>query len=729
MMNPLSRKMFRDPMSSRKPAGILASSAPMMTAAQKAMAKNQPMKAQTGASVNTSNYMSAIAQLTQQGDVQTLTNILQDTRLPTGVRTAARDAIGSLQPKPRNVAPQVRPQVGPPMADIPSIQGPPAVAVPGYPVGTDSAVLAGLTDDQLAARMSAEANVLNATQSKPQTASSQVGPSMAGIPSIQGPPAVTVPGYSVGEDGAITSPLTDDQLAARMSAEMEARLKNDVGPQNIFTGTDPYDPSVYGMGDESSGLTITGQEPTPESVAFGVPALIASMRGNVRTDPTTSMIAAGQSPQGRPFGVTDTPGLDILGVFKGDEQAKDIEPDITDTGVGADTETEIETTEQQTAGESDAVKGTTGIDTSKLTQMLADHQAGESKVTPLNDQELFTQEAVEVAAMEIPKEATLSDIEEKYKDLFDYDPKQLEGDKKDAFWRNLTMAGLAMAAGESDNALTNIAKGAMVGLDTYGKEVGELTKADREAKREDRRTKLQLIQNENDRNIAMSQLKNAYNMDKAKIEQDAQQFGVTSGLQRLQLEIEQGYKRQQGEIALVTALNDAKFKNKSLQLQQDQLSLEEFKNNIANSSELARALYPLGPDYATRDEKGNITVNPAFLQQMEDDGTLDQYIDLTITGKEKSPTDTTLNAQAIANTLGVSIAEARTILTLGEDRLKEGGTLEEVMTELNIVPGAAGQTQATLSAADIQAHQSANDAAKATGAKTYTLNGVTYNVQ
>lgn len=53
MMNPLSRKMFRDPMSSRKPAGILASSAPMMTAAQKAMAKNQPMKAQTGASVNT----------------------------------------------------------------------------------------------------------------------------------------------------------------------------------------------------------------------------------------------------------------------------------------------------------------------------------------------------------------------------------------------------------------------------------------------------------------------------------------------------------------------------------------------------------------------------------------------------------------------------------------------------------------------------------------------------
>ena len=764
MMNPLSRKMFRDPMSSRKPAGILASSAPMMTSAQKAMAKNQPMKAQTGASVNTSNYMSAIAQLTQQGDIKTLTNILQDTRLPTGVRTAARDAIGSLQPKPRNVAPQVRPQVGPPMADIPSIQGPPAVSVPGYPVGTDSAVLAGLTDDQLAARMSAEANVLNAGQSKPQLASSQVGPSMARIPSIQGPPAVTVPGYSVGEDGAITSPLTDDQLAARMSAEMnalnagqnktttvspsvsqgiqnvQAALAKPTSPA-ITPGSDPLieqareqaqsgTSGISNMlggafaypGDINKALDYAYPEPPPGAsrldrglnflqrgafatirAPYDVGAQIAGFGQETEkflTEPyytPEELYAIGQSPQGRPFGVTDTPGLDILGVFKGDEQAKDIEPDITDMGVGADTDTETATTtaEQQTAGESKAVKGTTGIDTSKLTQMLADHQAGESKVTPLNDQELFTPEAVKVAAMEIPKEATLSDIEEKYKELFDYDPKQLEGDKKDAFWRNLTMAGLAMAAGESDNALTNIAKGAMVGLDTYGKEVGELTKADREAKREDRRTKLQLIQNENDKNIAMAQLKNAYNMDKAKIEQDAQQFGVTSSLQTLQLQIDEGYKQQQGEIALVTALNDANYKKDALQVQRDQLSLEQFKTNVANSSELAQLLYPLGTEYAIRDEKGNITVNPAFLQQMEDNGTLDQYIDLAITGKEKSPTDTTLNAQAIAEQQGITLAEARTVLTLGKARLEEGATVSEVLTELNIVPGSAGGVNPT----------------------------------
>lgn len=52
-MNPLNRRMFRDPRAARRATGILASSAPLMTSAQKAMAQGQPMRAQTGAAVNT----------------------------------------------------------------------------------------------------------------------------------------------------------------------------------------------------------------------------------------------------------------------------------------------------------------------------------------------------------------------------------------------------------------------------------------------------------------------------------------------------------------------------------------------------------------------------------------------------------------------------------------------------------------------------------------------------
>ena len=47
-MNPLNRRMFRDPRAARRATGILASSAPLMTAAQKAMAQGQPMRAQRG---------------------------------------------------------------------------------------------------------------------------------------------------------------------------------------------------------------------------------------------------------------------------------------------------------------------------------------------------------------------------------------------------------------------------------------------------------------------------------------------------------------------------------------------------------------------------------------------------------------------------------------------------------------------------------------------------------
>ena len=52
-MKPLNRKMFRKPRTTGRATGILASSAPLMTAAQKAMAQGKPLRAQTGASVNT----------------------------------------------------------------------------------------------------------------------------------------------------------------------------------------------------------------------------------------------------------------------------------------------------------------------------------------------------------------------------------------------------------------------------------------------------------------------------------------------------------------------------------------------------------------------------------------------------------------------------------------------------------------------------------------------------
>ena len=66
MMNPLYRKMFRDPRAAKRATGILASSAPLMTAAQKAMAQGQPVKAQTGFSVRTQPVVPSSVMTPQQ---------------------------------------------------------------------------------------------------------------------------------------------------------------------------------------------------------------------------------------------------------------------------------------------------------------------------------------------------------------------------------------------------------------------------------------------------------------------------------------------------------------------------------------------------------------------------------------------------------------------------------------------------------------------------------------
>ena len=76
------------------------------------------------------------------------------------------------------------------------------------------------------------------------------------------------------------------------------------------------------------------------------------------------------------------------------------------------------------------------------------------------------------------KEIGLEDVYDEGIKLLGYDPRDLEknydSDRRQAFWFNLMNAGLQVAAGESSNALTNIAKGFGAGLQSFGKDVGDL---------------------------------------------------------------------------------------------------------------------------------------------------------------------------------------------------------------------------------------------------------------
>ena len=76
------------------------------------------------------------------------------------------------------------------------------------------------------------------------------------------------------------------------------------------------------------------------------------------------------------------------------------------------------------------------------------------------------------------KEIGLEDVYDEGIKLLGYDPRDLEknydSDRRQAFWFNLMNAGLQVAAGESSSALTNIAKGFGAGLQSFGKDVGDL---------------------------------------------------------------------------------------------------------------------------------------------------------------------------------------------------------------------------------------------------------------
>lgn len=138
-------------------------------------------------------------------------------------------------------------------------------------------------------------------------------------------------------------------------------------------------------------------------------------------------------------------------------------------------------TKQATSAVNELATGTTSAENVKLGGMtLADR---------MEDYVNFTKQKGE--------EPTLADIKDDAIKLLQFDPSKLDEqydeDREASIWLNMIKSGLAIAAGESDNALTNIAKGFAVGLDGYGGDVARLKKDLREDKKNAQQTMYTLL--------------------------------------------------------------------------------------------------------------------------------------------------------------------------------------------------------------------------------------------
>jgi hypothetical protein len=291
------------------------------------------------------------------------------------------------------------------------------------------------------------------------------------------------------------------------------------------------------------------------------------------------------------------------------------------------------------------------VNESKLNGMLQQAAAGtlltdSGKTTvKLNADEAATPQAAAVLAPLIkPEETSLSEIQDKAKQVMGFDPDKAKGDKKDAFWRNLTMAGLAIAAGESDNALSNVAKGLMVGLDSYSKDIKEISAQDAELQKEYRATVRDLVKTDKDEKIALAGIENNYNAAKTELEQRQNEFKSTDDYRRTQLAIEADKFNKQMVVSLSSTLADLELQRDRLALQQETLDETVAQNEITNSLNALKSepgFVTVARSLGYVDEKGEWTEDGlAWRSKTGDDAIMDLQLvrSKSTTGQALVPT-------------------------------------------------------------------------------------------
>lgn len=513
----LRRKLFKTVLSdSRSPSGILASSPEMVETVQR--------RAQGGVNTGDAQYIQAIGQLAQQGDKATLQNIFADTRLPTTVRNAAREALGSLATK----------TVSSPTADFLSTSGQQLARMPKEAASDAMSDAAGFGQGILDAAASENRKFVDSIKT---AAGNDIDRLSSLLGSLKGTGEVARPGPTT----------TQTREASGLAALL--------GPQ--FDAADPRTEAAMAA-------ATPGEE--------GLPSMLPNspLRPSVRSPFTPGPLETDED-------IVDDEYTSMTPVTPGEEIASTQTP-----------------TQKKAAEEAGVVSEKTKvikptINQSKLNGMLQQAAAGtllsdsgKTKVKLNADEAATPQAAAVFAEMVTPEETSLSEMQDKAKDIMGFDPDKAKGDKKDAFWRNLTMAGLAIAAGESDNALSNVAKGLMVGLDSYSKDIKDISAQDAELQKEYRATVRDLVKTDKDEKIAMANIENNFNVAKAEFEQKQNEFESTQDYRNTMMGIERDKFNKQMIVTLRSTLANLEIQRDTLALKQETLDETVAQNAITN---------------------------------------------------------------------------------------------------------------------------------------------------
>ena len=219
--------------------------------------------------------------------------------------------------------------------------------------------------------------------------------------------------------------------------------------------------------------------------------------------------------------------------------------------------------------------------------------------------------------MEEEDEISLEDVDKKARDVLGLKKGEYDDDRVTAFWMSMIKGGLATAAGESSNALTNIAKGLMFGVDSYGKDMNNITLQEREDRQNLAKMKYNLMKDESSAKIAERTLKIQAYGELAKLDFEKFKFKSEQEYKVARNETLDNLAMAKLDLTSMQVLNGMKMGDKNYEAKIREISLNEKKQDDyvrltekqlsqqlrdKNSTKEIKNIFALGSDYATYED-------------------------------------------------------------------------------------------------------------------------------
>ncbi len=503
-MNPMNRRMFRDPMMAKRVAGILASSPELMAAAQKKMNSGGVIKAANGTSVRTGllnspavgQYTAAVQKAISMGDKRALQELAKPVNYGAAARTPdgkaalamAGQALGSFQKAEARVETVEAPEAQQPLSDI----------MAGIMSQADASIAAE------AAKFPGQTGFdkdMESTKAPPQP-----NPSFQG-PLSNNPFFLPTTGFDIDMENTEAMPVSTNVTRKRGD-----RSRGVTDPAAAGAAQQVQDFISNIIGSRTSGSKATARRSQEE-----IERKAADAGEDIDFTPTTFVADMGDDGQTTkaPQNVLTT-GADLVEAPRGAGESLSqtvIKPEDTDAEGGDDPSDDKPTKPVNKKVVPPANKSSLddAEDQENQPQIVLTPDAA-NKITSndpdvSNDAAQTTGNALVDKALSILQGSGTEDKSEKEKAEAVDDVVGITGKTREERVRkrkqllkdmlgerekdirtdanyNLIMTGLMVAAGESPDAMTNLAKGLAVGFKGYGDAIGEeakaITKEDRE---------------------------------------------------------------------------------------------------------------------------------------------------------------------------------------------------------------------------------------------------------